>query len=60
MIGHDERARLLQSYSDESVRPLVVLLKCTACLLIVALVAVIGANPPPDASVPAMQAQTDR
>ena len=60
MIGQHERTRLLQSYADEPVRPLVVLLKCAACLLIVALVALIGANPAPDGGAPAVQAQTER
>lgn len=60
MIDHHERTRLLQSYSDETVRPLAVLLKCAACLLLVALVALFGASPAPDGGVPAVHAQTQQ
>ena len=58
MIGHHEKTRLLRSYAEDPARPLAVLLKCAACLLIVALVAVIGATSAPDGAPPAVQART--
>ena len=60
MIGHQERAQLLQSYAEGSARPAAVLLTCSACLLILALVALIGAAAAPQDSAPAVQAQTGK